>query len=190
MPKTMLATTAIGVLLVSGAYAQTTDPAAPPAVEAVPEVAPGEEPAGAAGQAPADAVMPETAGEAGPEAAETEAPATADVAGEATAEREGWGLEEGWTRLDWNTVSTDSLIGSEIRNLEGESVATVGDVLLSADGMVESVVARFGGFLGFGETTVLLSMDEVDIVEDADGNALVRTNLTPDLIEGRPQYEG
>ena len=37
------------------------------------------------------------------------------------------------------------------------------------------MVARFGGFLGFGETTVLLTMEEITVVKDADENTFVLT---------------
>ena len=66
-------------------------------------------------------------------------------------------LPEGWTPVDLATVSPDTLIGADIRTYDQDTVAAVEDVLMSPDGKVESVVARFGGFLGFGETTVLLT---------------------------------
>ena len=50
------------------------------------------------------------------------------------------------------------------------------------------MVARFGGFLGFGETTVLLTLDEIAVVRDADENVFVLTNLTPEGLKGRPEY--
>ena len=63
------------------------------------------------------------------------------------------------------------------------------DVVLSQDGEIESVVARFGGLLGFGETTVLLAMDKITVVEDPDEKVLVLTDLTPEVLEQRPVYE-
>jgi hypothetical protein len=108
----------------------------------------------------------------------------------AAAESSGWELEDGWARVDLDTVPADSLIGSDIRNLDDQAVAAVDDVLLTDDGRVESVVARFGGFLGFGETRVLLAPDEVDVVEDAAGSVRMRTNLTPEALEGRPAFDG
>jgi hypothetical protein len=106
------------------------------------------------------------------------------------AAREGWRLDEGWTRLELDSVSADSLVGSDIRNLDGEAVAKLDDLLLTDDGKVESVLARFGGFLGFGESTVLLTPDEIDVVEDAAGRVMMRTNLTEDALKARPGYDG
>lgn len=96
---------------------------------------------------------------------------------------------EGWTPVDASTLSADNLIGAQIANLEEDQVATVGDVLLAADGQVESIVAEFGGFLGFGENTVLLSMEEIDFIKSGDDEIVVRTTLSPEELEARPEYE-
>jgi PRC-barrel domain len=113
--------------------------------------------------------------------AETVPPATAPGSGPA--------LEEGWSELDAGTVSVDTLIGTDIRTYDQETIAAVQDVVLSADGRIENVVVRFGGVLGFGETTVLLAMDEITVVENANEEVFVLTDLTPEILEKRPVYE-
>ena len=55
------------------------------------------------------------------------------------------------------TLHSDTLIGVDIRSYDGTTIAAVEDVLMSAEGKIDDVVARFGGFLGFGETRVLLA---------------------------------
>jgi hypothetical protein len=114
--------------------------------------------------------------------AQVEPPAT-------TAPGAGPSLAEGWSELDAATISVDRLIGTDIRTYHQETVAAVQDVVLSQDGEIERVVARFGGLLGFGETTVLLSMDEITVVEDPTGKVFVLTDLTPEVLEQRPVYE-
>lgn len=101
-----------------------------------------------------------------------------------------WDLTEGQTRVDVTTVSADSLIGARVETLAGEKVADVKDVILSDDGQVENIAAAFGGFLGFGTDQVLLTVDEVDFVQDANDAVIVRTNLTPEMLENRPVYNG
>ena len=105
--------------------------------------------------------------------------------------REGWGdLEEGQTRVSLDTVSADMLLGADITTETGETIATVDDVLLDDSGVVEHVVAQFGGFLGFGQQTVLLGADNVDIVTTAEDDApIIRTNLTPEVLEAMPEYD-
>jgi hypothetical protein len=62
-------------------------------------------------------------------------------------------------------------------------------VLMTPDGAVENIVATFGGFLGFGSNTVLLTLDEIEVMQDEAGNFVVQTSLTPEALEGRPDYE-
>jgi PRC-barrel domain len=131
--------------------------------------------------APADTMAPES------DTADTEmAPADSEMAQDPATMPP---LEEGWSQVDMATVSADTLIGTDIRTYDQDDIAAVEDVLMTPDGQVESVVARFGGFLGFGENTVLLSMDEINVVQDADGNMAVLTDLTPEALKDRPEYE-
>jgi hypothetical protein len=175
MLNKILATSALATLLATGAYAQvapapTADPAAP-AIEAQ----------------EGDVLMNEDAAPATPPAVaadelpETDAPAVA--ADEPM-------LDTEWTPVDLATVSADRLIGADIVSNDEEKIASVDDVLITDNGDVESIVAQFGGFLGFGTDKVVLTMDEVEIVEDESERLVVRTGLTPDSIENRPEYEG
>jgi hypothetical protein len=164
---------------------EMAQPEAPAAPEADTDMAQPETPP----EPDTDVAQPETAPATGTdtEMAEPEAPATAEPATE-MAEPATPPLDEGWSQVDVATISADTLIGTDIRTYDQETVASVEDVMMTADGMVEGVVARFGGFLGFGENTVLLNMDEVSVVQDADGNVVVLTNLTPDALKDRPEY--
>ena len=132
-------------------------------------------------------LIPPTAEDASPP--DTMAPDTMppDAVTEAPAAPAGT-LPEGWAPVDLATVSPDTLIGADIRTYDGDTVAAVEDVLMSAEGKVESVVARFGGFLGFGETRVLLTPAEIAVATDADGNVAVLTSLAADELKGRPEY--
>ncbi len=196
MLKTLLAGTATASLLAFGAYAQE----APANGETTPPAAMEEPLPSATSEAPAAQIDPETAdnGDATPIVPDTAEdtgaePASRTMAPDTMAEdpaAAGPALDEGWATVDVATISADTLIGRDILTYDRESVAEVDDVLLTPDGQVESVVARFGGFLGFGETTVLLAMDEIDVVKDADENVVVLTDLTPEAIRDRPEYTG
>jgi hypothetical protein len=112
----------------------------------------------------------------------------APSAGEGMA-ADGMGMD-GFAAVDVTTLSADQLLGSDIVNYENETIATIDDVILTAEGQVDSVVARFGGFLGFGTNRVQLTMDEIEVMQDANEALIVRSQLTPETIEARPAYEG
>lgn len=162
MLKTFFASTAIATTLGFAAYAeQSTDPAAP-AIEAQ-------------GTAPVPA-MPsaETAAEPAVPGAMTPAPVA--------------GAERVLTPVASADISADKLIGTSIETRAGENVASVEDVLMDPSGQVQNVVAQFGGFLGFGSNKVLLNPTEIEVLQDETGKFVVQTDLTPEALEGRPEY--
>ena len=174
MLKNLFATSAFAALLATGAFAQSaTEETTDPAVEAPAAEAP------AAPAAEATETVESTSGEAAAPAEESAEQPAMVVA-----------IPEGWVEMDPATVSAETLIGADITTYDGDKVASIDDVLLSGDGKVENVAATFGGFLGFGSDTVLLSMEELDIIKDANDVVEVRTTLTPESLEGREPYEG
>jgi PRC-barrel domain len=198
MRRTFLATTALASMLAFGAAAQqATDPAAP-AMDAPAEIAPDSmapesmapdsmapeatEPAADAG----DETMPATE----PAIDTAQDPATPDATTPGMAPMDPAVTDAGpvLTPVESGDISADTLIGATIQTFDGDNIATVEDVLVSADGAVENVVAEFGGFLGFGSNTVLLTMDEIEVLQDEGGAFVVQTSLTPQALEGRPDY--
>lgn len=165
MLKTLLTTSAVAAVVALGAgpaavVAQATDQTAPA------EVAP----------APVTPADPGAMAPAAPEAATPGATATDTEA-----------ATGGNSELA--AMPRDELIGADIKTgPDNETVASVEDVLLDADGNLKNLVARFGGFLGFGETTVLLMPDEVMVTRTDDGTPELTTTLTPEALKGRPEY--
>ncbi len=181
MMKTFLASTAIATTLGFAALAQT---AADPQVT---------DPATTETQAPAD-MAPMSPAAPGTEA-QTMDPATApatdtaqDPAAPGNMMAPVAGADEDLTPVASADISADKLIGAQIQTRASEDIAEVEDVLMSADGQVESIVAQFGGFLGFGSNKVLLTPDEIEVLQDASGAFVVHTDLTPEALEGRPDY--
>jgi hypothetical protein len=171
MFKALLASTVVASSLACAAYAQeATQPTpgtdAPAATEPTTPMAPA--PGGAAQDpapgAPADGAM---------------APADGGMMAE----------EPALTPVEVGEISAEELIGAPIQTMDSQNIAQIDDVLMSPDGAVDNVVATFGGFLGFGSNTVLLSMDEIEVLQDEAGNFVVHTSLTPEALEGRPDYK-
>lgn len=210
MMKTILATTAVAALLAGGAHAQTepaaddapameehaTDGATTPAEDAA-----GSDVAADDAMSPADPAMAEedTMAPADPALTEdgTMAPADPALAEDApaadpTAAADPMLAEDdpADAGIDISEVSVDRLMGADITTMDDETIASVEDVIITDDGEVESLVAKFGGFLGFGSNEVLLTPDEVTLMEDEDGSLIVQTTLTPESIEDRPEFEG
>jgi hypothetical protein len=92
--------------------------------------------------------------------------------------------------VDLSQVPGEELVGSEVRGFDDEQIATVDDVVDNGMGEVQSILVRFGGFLGFGATTVELQPGEFEVVrgEEEDG-LIVRTSLSQEELENRPEAQ-
>jgi sporulation protein YlmC with PRC-barrel domain len=84
------------------------------------------------------------------------------------------------TTSDWRA---SKLIGATMTNVLNESVGTVEDVVIDADGKVVAVLVSVGGFLGLGETTVAIGLRHL-IISHVDVDQLeVKTSLSRKAIE-------
>lgn len=70
-------------------------------------------------------------------------------------------------------------------------IGEVNDVLLSRDGKLEAVLLDIGGFLGIGERTVAVQMDELRFVADEDdaGDYFIVFTASRAQLEAAPEYD-
>jgi sporulation protein YlmC with PRC-barrel domain len=91
------------------------------------------------------------------------------------------------------TASTDiraeELVGTTVYGANDEDVGEIGDVILSQDGKVDSVIVDVGGFLGMGEKEVAVGLDNISFMTDADGNNYLYTNFTKEQLEAQTAYD-
>lgn len=88
-------------------------------------------------------------------------------------------------------ITPEALDQAEVLDVEAESLGEVREVVTSADGAVEGVVVRVGGFLGFGAKPVAIRMEEVQVMRDpADGHTIVQVAAPEAALRERPKYEG
>ena len=99
-----------------------------------------------------------------------------------------WVVDENYQPVDVAELTAEDIIGADVRIADGQVVASVDDMVFSADGKAESIAAKFGGFLGFGTRTVLLQLDEVEFMRNDSGTIVLKTAIAPESLEGRPDY--
>jgi sporulation protein YlmC with PRC-barrel domain len=64
-------------------------------------------------------------------------------------------------------VSTESLLGSKVKNLQGEKVGTVQHLIMNPrTGLVLYAVVSIGGFLGMGEKTLVVPWQALEVAHD------------------------
>ncbi|VEJ45691.1 PRC-barrel domain-containing protein [Bartonella vinsonii] len=83
-----------------------------------------------------------------------------------------------------------SLIGANIYNIENENIGEVKDIILRENNIAGFVIA-VGGFLGIGESYVVISPETIQMINDY-GKWKLITNATKDSLKEAPtfKYEG
>jgi ribosomal 30S subunit maturation factor RimM len=93
------------------------------------------------------------------------------------------------TRQEQDQFSADRLIGSTVRNVQGEEIGDVSEVLLDHDGRIAAVVIGVGGFLGVGQREVGISWDALELTADQDGEPMVRVDVDRQTLERATEFQ-
>jgi hypothetical protein len=80
------------------------------------------------------------------------------------------------------------LIGATIRNANNESIGDIADLVVDRQGQIRGVIAGIGGFLGIGETRVLVGYDQLQFSKDASGRMVVQSQFTRDQLANMPAW--
>lgn len=86
----------------------------------------------------------------------------------------------------------DNMLVSGDDEREWNDIGEVNDVLLTRDGNVGAVLVDIGGFLGLGEKTVAVGMDQIKFVSENDegeGEYFLVINSTQDALESAPEFD-
>lgn len=84
------------------------------------------------------------------------------------------------------TIAREDIIGADVVDGDGETVASVSDVFIPLDGSMPRALLDLGGFLGIGERTVAVPMDRLAPVED---DTLMLRDMTVQELEALPDYD-
>jgi sporulation protein YlmC with PRC-barrel domain len=81
------------------------------------------------------------------------------------------------------------LIGAPIRGATGERIARVDDLVIGADGRIETVVFLHGGFAGLGAERGSIPYSEVELQLANEDDPRLRVSMTEDSLESIAAYE-
>lgn len=70
-------------------------------------------------------------------------------------------------------------------------VGEISDLVISQDGQIQAVLTDIGGFLGLGERTVAVSMDQLRLIPDGDseGEYFIVFTANREALENAPEFE-
>lgn len=85
------------------------------------------------------------------------------------------------------TIPASEILGAEVVNSRGETIAEISDIVRArAGGDDLYAILEVGGFLGIGDKTVALAMDEFEVGPDGQ---IVLPRTTEDQLERMPPYD-
>jgi|GEM_PF-586945 len=96
---------------------------------------------------------------------------------------------EGYGRAEADNFSVDELLGANVYDVNDEDVGNVDDVMAGADNQLEYVVVDVGGFLGLGEHTVAIGLDEVTILHDGADDLRLYVDVTEEALNEMPEHQ-
>lgn len=183
MQKLLMASVAaIGLTTAGLAFAQenqpTVDPAAPAAqqpMETMPQAPVGSDPAATTTMPPSSSAATEMEN---------------DAAGTAASQFGSYRNAEpgSFSGTIAGNFSADDLMDRDIVDNDGNSVGEISDLLIGSDGSIQNVLVDVGGFLGLGQRTVAIDMNQLQMAQGDAGDELV-VNMTKEQIENLPPVE-
>lgn len=84
-------------------------------------------------------------------------------------------------------LSTETILGSDVKNPQGQDVGDLKQLMLDPhSGRVMYAVVAMGGFLGMGEKTIIVPWNALEVARN--GTSLV-LNVSPQMLQQAPAYE-
>lgn len=92
------------------------------------------------------------------------------------------------TEADTTGMSETALAAA---NEDWQDAGEIGDIIISLAGDTQGVLVDFGGFLGIGEKTVAISLDQLTLVPDSSSpdDYFIVFNGTEDTLTNAPAYD-
>jgi hypothetical protein len=89
-----------------------------------------------------------------------------------------------------DTVLARDIIGQTVVSPDNAKIGSISDLLLSKDARtVEGFVIGVGGFLGIGERSVALKMDQLKIMPEANGRPKLVMDIKKEELANAPPFK-
>ena len=82
----------------------------------------------------------------------------------------------------WN-LTVDQVEDMKVYGPDGKKIGEIEEVLEDGDGQIRAVVVEFGGFLGFGDTEVIVPLDQLQ-----PDKGRFTTSLTQEKLSSFPEW--
>lgn len=134
---------------------------------------------------PGDAMTPDKTAQTTPEAPVTGGtPSTSSMP--STGETMTTAAAGEFVTLQPGDTSADRLIDTEVRNAQGETVATIEDITFTGDNKAANAILSVGSFLGGDAKYVALTFSDLQVAQSGSSDATVTAQLSKDQLQAAP----
>jgi hypothetical protein len=86
-------------------------------------------------------------------------------------------------------LARDLVLFAKVQNADGQIIGDVEDLILNTDNQVEGVVMGTGGFAGFGEKRVAVSLSALQIKNEDGTVTVVLPQATQEVLDALPPFK-
>lgn len=98
---------------------------------------------------------------------------------------------DGYTTVASGNLNSEDLTGARVYGSNDADVGEISELLVTDNGKLDRAIIDVGGFLGLGEKPVAVTMDELQILREDDGDGVrVYIDATQNTLKKMPEYEG
>lgn len=90
--------------------------------------------------------------------------------------------------VNMDEISAEKFIGTRVYGVNEENVGEIGDMVMSSEGQIDSVIIDVGGFLGIGEKPVAVAFEDLEFLQDENGSLYLYTEFSEEQLEQQPEY--
>ncbi|MCA0939913.1 PRC-barrel domain-containing protein [Salipiger pacificus] len=80
----------------------------------------------------------------------------------------------------------DWLLSTSVTSPDGETIGSIKDFIITADGQITAVILGVGGFLGIGQKDIAVDYSQLDIQYDGDA---IQLAMTREEADAAPEYQ-
>lgn len=98
---------------------------------------------------------------------------------------------EGYSPMMTEALTSETLEGARVYSSDDEWVGSISELVMDDTGQISEVIVDVGGFLGIGKKPVALTMSELELLQETDGDDVrAYAPMSKDQLEALPTYEG
>lgn len=96
---------------------------------------------------------------------------------------------EGYDQVDSHALTTNDVENATVYGRADETIGSISNLILGADGKISHAIVEVGGFLGMGAHAVKLPFSDLHVLRETSGQDLrVNLDTTKEQLEAMPHH--